>query len=136
MTNNISQLLCIVGQSFLTYGITFSKTYGYTAVLGDLQAGLHWGWIAVLISLIAATTGKLAIIAFLSEVRGHHKTRPWFLYFIGLTNVIVTIVTIVLLLTSCSPTKKLWDFTTPGACNHAKPAQDFAYFGGGEIYPY
>lgn len=78
--------------------------------------------------------GKVAIIAFLIQIRGPHDPTPWFLWFIGVTSCLANFTTIVLIVAQCDPVAKLYDDTLPGSCPNRELNEHFAYFQGGEYH--
>jgi hypothetical protein len=74
--------------------------------------------------------GKVAIVAFLLQIRGPHDPRPYVLYIIAISNVLVNGITIVFILLQCDPLTKLFDMRLPGTCNGLARNQDFAFFQG------
>ena len=128
-----TQLLGLGGQGMETYSVVLGLRFGRSLALPPLEQSLKYGWLAMILSIIATTTGKVSIICFLNQVRGHHRRRqPWFLYFIGLSNILIDTTTICLLITQCSPVSKLWSFTEAGTCGRLDLVQGFAYLQGGK----
>lgn len=76
--------------------------------------------------------GKVAIIAFLVQIRGPHDPKPYFLYFIGITSCLANFITIVLILAQCNPVAKLYDESLAGTCPGRERNQLFAFVQGGE----
>lgn len=114
----------------VTFGLGFHvQDLGHA----DIVMALHTSWVSQLTAIVAAVTGKLSIIAFLDQIRGRHQGRPWFLYFIGISNVIVNIIVVVFILLQCTPLERLWDERVPGDCNLRRLNNHYAYFQGGEI---
>ena len=138
-----SQIVSCISQAFLTYSTQWSSNFGnYNSFqvmkplefLFNFENGLKWGWLAIITALVAITTGKLSIICFLDQVRGNAKAnRPWFLWFIGLSNIIIDIAAVTLLLTQCQPVSKLWNISGPGICTKRKITKDIAYLQGGKL---
>ncbi|KAG8156367.1 hypothetical protein KVR01_013819 [Diaporthe batatas] len=81
-------------------------------------------------AIIGIVIGKLAIIAFLDQIRGRHKGRPWFLWFIGASNIVVNITVVITIFLQCSPVEKIWDERVPGQCNVRASNLKYAYFQG------
>ena len=101
-------------------------------------AALLLVWICMLTGLVAIVFGKLALIAFLDQIRGHQHRRPWFLWFIGVSNIVVHSIVVALILNQCEPHAKLWNQSLPGVCDSRNINRDFAYFQGSKLtsHPY
>ncbi|KAJ0109326.1 hypothetical protein J7T55_000251 [Diaporthe amygdali] len=123
-------LLC-VSQSFFAVSIVF----GIGAHMQGLRpheivVAMRTSWINMISAIIAIVTGKLSIIAFLDQIRGRHQGRPWFLWFIGASNIIVNITVVITILLQCSPVEKIWDNSVPGNCDGRPLNLNYAYFQG------
>lgn len=95
---------------------------------------MRTSWINMISAIIAIVTGKLSIIAFLDQIRGRHKGRPWFLWFLGVSNIIVNSAVVVTILLQCSPVEKLWDDRIDGVCNGRDFNLKYAYFQGSKSH--
>lgn len=99
----------------------------------DVVVALRTTWISQISGLVAIVTGKLSIIEFLDQIRGRHRGRPWFLYIVGISIVLVNLVVTVLPFFQCIPVDKLWDESVPGDCSLRELAQTYAYFQGSKF---
>lgn len=98
---NQVQVLCIISQAYFVVAIEFGLgAHASDLLYSDIVVALRTTWISQITGIVAAVTGKLSVIAFLSQIRGRHRGRPWFLYFIGASNVVVNIIVVVLILVS------------------------------------
>lgn len=132
-TNTRIQTLCVFSQAFFAVSITFGLgSHVRDLAHSDIVVALHTSWASQLTGIVAAVTGKLSIIAFLNQIRGHHQGRPWFLYFIGVSNIVVNIIVVVFILSQCTPLERLWDEKVPGDCKLRTLNHYYAYFQGGE----
>ncbi|KAJ5086587.1 hypothetical protein NUU61_007894 [Penicillium alfredii] len=103
----------------------------HIAVLSDTQrvAALHWGWVFQLLAIGASMLGKLAILAFLMQVRGRHASKPWLLIILGVLIFAVNITVMGTILGQCSPMEKLWDDSLPGTCDPGRLMnQNYSFF--------
>lgn len=90
---------------------------------------LHWGWVFQVLAIAASMLGKLAILAFLMQVRGRHVNKPWPLIVLGVLIFAVNITVMGTILGQCSPMEKLWNDAVPGTCNPGrKMNQDYSFF--------
>ena len=90
---------------------------------------LKFGWIAQIIAVAAICMAKICIIFFLHNViGGAHHAKPWFLWIVGISNIIIGTVIFTLLLTQCSPVEGLWEVFGPRDCRNERQTQGFAYF--------
>ena len=114
----------------------------------QIVTSLHSAWISMILGIVSIAVGKLAIIAFLEQLRGRHGGRSAVLWFLGISNVILNSVcwtinscsmsfadhveqiAIVLICIQCSPIDKLWDSRIQGKCTFMKVNQKFAFFQG------
>lgn len=101
----------------------------------DIVVAMRTSWINMVSAIIAIVTGKLAIIAFLDQIRGRHKGRPWFLWFIGASNIVVNITVVITIFLQCSPVEKIWDDSIPGECGGRSFNMKYAYFQGSTSRP-
>lgn len=77
-----------------------------------------WNWIAQAISILDLAVARIAVIAFLLSLQ--NRTEHWsryFLYFIGVVQAVLNLITVVLIFEQCSPTARLWDISIPGTCD-------------------
>lgn len=85
----------------------------------EIVKAVKWSWIGQIVAIHAIGFGKLAVIAFLLRIQERTQNKKaWFLWFIGISNVILNIDQMVLILLQCSPSRKLWDQSvrTSDAC--------------------
>lgn len=102
----------------------------------QLINSLEWSWFGQIVAIQAIGFGKIAVIAFLLRIQDRAYSRRntylrWFLYFIGVSNVIININQMILILLQCSPVPKLWDPSIPGTCNNIHRTNNVAYFQSG-----
>lgn len=91
---------------------------------------MRTSWINMISAIIAIVTGKLSIIAFLDQIRGRQPEKPWFLWFLAASNIIVNFAVVITILLQCSPVEKIWDDRVPGVCNGKDFNLKYAYFQG------
>lgn len=128
--DHLQTLLC-VSQAFFIVSIVFGiGAHAHGLRPQDIVVAMRTSWINMISAIIAIVTGKLSIIAFLDQIRGRHKGRPWFLWFIGGSNIVVNITVIITILLQCSPVEKLWDDRIPGDCGGRSFNLKYAYFQG------
>jgi hypothetical protein len=90
---------------------------------------LKWGWVFQLLAIGASMLGKLAILAFLMEVRGRHTSKPWLLIILGVLIFAINITVMGTILGQCSPMEKLWNDALPGTCDPGrKMNQNYSFF--------
>ena len=87
---------------------------------------------AQIFQLFANTTGKVAVMMYLTMFHGptHAKANLAYLWTLGLLQIASVIVLIAFILAQCSPLEKLWEQAIPGACNGRIRNQNFAFFQG------
>lgn len=114
----------------VTFGLgSHARDLTHSAIVNAVWAS----WMSQIAGIVATVTGKLSIIAFLCQIRGYHRGRPWFLYLVAATNIIVNTLVVVLILVQCIPLEKLWDENVPGHCSLRAVNNNYAYFQGGEL---
>ncbi|KAJ5858734.1 hypothetical protein N7534_004011 [Penicillium rubens] len=99
--------------------------------LSDAQivTALHWSWVFQLLAIAASMLGKLAILAFLVQIRGRHEKKPWFLIILGGFIGAVNIAVLGTILGQCRPMHKLWDDSVEGTCDPGrKMNQNYSFF--------
>ena len=95
----------------------------------DEVRALKWGWVFQVLAIAASMLGKLAILAFLMQVRGRHATKPWALIILGFLIFAINVTVIGTILGQCTPMQKLWDDALPGTCDPGrKMNQDYSFF--------
>ena len=82
---------------------------------------LRWSWAFQLMAIALSVLGKLAIIAFLLEIRGR-QGKPWFLWGVAGTTIIINLVVWATIL------NKLWNDALPGNCNRRVLNQNYSFF--------
>lgn len=103
----------------------------HAADLSDesLVVALKWGWAFQLLAIGASMLGKLAILAFLMQVRGRHASKPWLLIILGVLIFAINITVMGTILGQCSPMEKLWNDALPGTCDPGrKMNQNYSFF--------
>lgn len=104
--------------------------------LSDAQivTALHWSWVFQLLAIAASMLGKLAILAFLVQIRGRHEKKPWFLIILGGFIGAVNIAVLGTILGQCRPMHKLWDDSVEGTCDPGrKMNQNYSFFQASEF---
>ncbi|KAJ5995671.1 hypothetical protein N7481_002648 [Penicillium waksmanii] len=95
----------------------------------NLVEALKWGWVFQLLAIAASMLGKLAILAFLMQLRGRHFSKPWLLIILGLLIFSINITVMGTILGQCSPMEKLWNDDLPGTCNPGRKVnQNYSFF--------
>lgn len=95
------QVLCIISQAYFVVAIEFGLgAHAHDLSPSDMVVALRTTWISQISGIVAAVTGKLSVIAFLDQIRGRHRGRPWFLYFVGASNIVVNVIVVIIILVS------------------------------------
>ncbi|KAL2816651.1 hypothetical protein BDW59DRAFT_182400 [Aspergillus cavernicola] len=90
---------------------------------------LKWSWAFQLLAIAASTLGKLAILAFLIQIRGRHEKKPWFLITVGVLVGAVNVTVLGTILGQCAPMEKLWDDHLEGNCDPGRVVnQNYSFF--------
>lgn len=90
---------------------------------------LKWGWVFQLLAIGGSMLGKLAILAFLLEIRGRHTSKPWLLIILGVLIFAINITVMGTILGQCSPMEKLWNDALQGTCDPGrKMNQNYSFF--------
>ena len=75
----------------------------------------------------ALCTGRISIAVSLLILMGTNNTRKWFLWFLIVQQIIITIITNSITMFYCQPVAKFWDQSIPGKCIDAKIRKGAAY---------
>ncbi|KXG50584.1 uncharacterized protein PGRI_043510 [Penicillium griseofulvum] len=120
----------VVAQIFLQFSVNAGMGH-HLDDLSDLQIvkALHWSWVFQLLAIASSMLGKLAILAFLIQIRGRHDTKPWFLIILGVLIGTINIAVLGTILGQCKPMHKLWDDSVEGTCDPGrKMNQNYSFF--------
>jgi H+/Cl- antiporter ClcA len=95
---------------------------------------LKWSWAFQLLAITASMLGKLAILAFLVQIRGRHEKKPWFLIVLGVLIGAINIAVLGTILGQCQPMHKLWDDDVVGTCDAGRKLnQNYSFFQASEF---
>ena len=98
----------------------------------DIVSGLKWAAIYQILTVASSAVGKLAIMAFLMQIRGLQNHRPWFFWILGALLIGVNVADIGTMLGQCQPVRKWWDLNAKGTCDPGKVANErYSWFQGG-----
>lgn len=90
---------------------------------------LKWSWVFQLLAIAASMLGKLAILAFLVQIRGRHEKKPWLLIVLGVLIGAINIAVLGTILGQCQPMHKLWDDSVEGTCDPGRKInQNYSFF--------
>lgn len=134
---NPTKFIAVIGQLCISTAVA----YGIGKHIGilpheNIDHSLKWVWIGQILFVACMALGKVAIIAFLLQIRGPHDPRlgPVLLWAIAISNLILNGMTIIFILLQCDPVAKLWDRDLPGSCPGLARNQTFAFFSGSTWY--
>lgn len=100
----------------------------------QLVASLKWVWLGQIVILNAIGFGKLAVCALLLHIQDRTQSKKkWFIYFVGISGIIINIDQTILMLTQCTPLARQWDSSVPGSCNHVLRTAHVGYFQGSKF---
>ncbi|PTU24978.1 hypothetical protein P175DRAFT_0428129 [Aspergillus ochraceoroseus IBT 24754] len=120
----------VVGQIFLQFSVDSGMGH-HMAELSHAQQvkALKWSWVFQLLAIMASMLGKLAILAFLIQIRGRHETKPWLLIILGVLGAAINIAVLGTILGQCTPMQKLWDDSLEGTCDPGRKInQNYSFF--------
>ncbi|KAL8727833.1 MAG: hypothetical protein Q9181_005565 [Wetmoreana brouardii] len=130
----VTLIASLVAQIMLTVAVLSGLGNHFGLLYGpQLVKALQWSWMGQIVAIQAIGFGKIAVIAFLLRIQERNtklKKLAWFLYFIGISNVIINIDQMILILLQCSPSRKLWNPAIPGTCYHIHRTNHVGYFQG------
>ncbi|KAL8705631.1 MAG: hypothetical protein Q9201_001268 [Fulgogasparrea decipioides] len=130
----ITLIASLVAQIMITVSVLSGLGNHLGLLYGpQLVSALQWSWMGQIVVIQAIGFGKIAVIAFLLRIQERNtklKKLAWFLYFIGVSNVIINIDQMILILLQCSPSRKLWNPAIPGTCYHIHRTNHVGYFQG------
>jgi hypothetical protein len=96
---------------------------------------LRYGTLNQIMNIGANCLGKIAVVTLLLRLQGSPRSKGcYFLHAIWVTNLLVDLVEIILLLNSCSPPSKMWNFAVPGNCDFTMVVERFGFFQGSESF--
>lgn len=130
LTNNSNQATQIAAQVFLQISVNAGMGQSKDNLESeDIVAALKWGWVYQLLAIGASMLGKLAIMAFLIQIRGRHEGRPWPMMILGGLIIAVNISVMGTILGQCQPMSKLWDDSLDRTCDPGRRLnQNYSFF--------
>lgn len=131
-SNNRPQATGIFGQVLQTIAASYGLgNHVYLLTPPQLIASLKWVWLGQIVILNAIGFGKLAVCALLLHIQDRTQSKKkWFIYFVGISGIIINIDQTVLMLTQCTPLARQWDRNLPGSCDHVLRTAHVGYFQG------
>lgn len=128
--NNLSQAIQVIAQIALQLSVNSGMGHHMHTLDGpNIVSALRWGWVYQLLAIAASTLGKLAILAFLVQIRGWQEKKPWALLILGALIAAVNIAVLGTILGQCQPMAKLWDDSLDGACDPGRENnQNYSFF--------
>jgi hypothetical protein len=134
------QILALIATVFLSISVRFGLGDHLTALLANAPENiaknqLHQ-WIFTTFAIVAISTGKLTIIAFILQIEGStlHGLRKLILWVFAASNIIVNVIILPIIWTQCAPTAKMWNNSLPGNCAGRLRNQLYGYFQGSKKY--
>ncbi|KAJ5774897.1 hypothetical protein N7457_009793 [Penicillium paradoxum] len=120
----------VIAQIFLQLSVNAGMGHHLEDVSKEQRiVALHWSWVFQLLAIAASMLGKLAILAFLIQIRGRHERKPWFLIVLGVLIAAINIAVLGTILGQCQPMHKLWDDDVVGTCDPGrKMNQNYSFF--------
>ncbi|CAI7567297.1 unnamed protein product [Penicillium bialowiezense] len=117
-------------QIFLQLSVNSGMGQRMKALSDDrIVLALKWSWVFQLLAIAASMLGKLAILAFLVQIRGRHEKKPWLLIILGVLIGAINIAVLGTILGQCQPMHKLWDDSVEGTCDPGRKInQNYSFF--------
>lgn len=117
-------------QVFLQLSVNAGMGQHISALSDDgIVLALKWSWVFQLLAIAASMLGKLAILAFLVQIRGRHEKKPWLLIVLGVLIGAINIAVLGTILGQCQPMHKLWDDSVEGTCDPGRKInQNYSFF--------
>ncbi|KAI9724680.1 MAG: hypothetical protein M1828_003549 [Chrysothrix sp. TS-e1954] len=128
----VSCILCNLVQILATVAVSYGIGVHEADLLatGNLEALLLWSWMTIGIFQLTIASGKVAAVSFLLAVQGPtFKKGRYFLHFLAISNILISIPLTVFAFTQCSPSQKLWNPSIPGVC-HTRALYKFVFVDG------
>ena len=123
----------MIGEAMITVSVLSGLgNYMDLSEQPEIVKALEWTWIGQRLLIQSIGFGKYAIIAFLLRVQDRVQSKKtkvlnYVLYFVGVSNFVLNIVSMTMILTSCSPTAKYWNKRLPGSCDHLERHRNTGY---------
>lgn len=101
---------------------------------GEIIKSLKWNYLAIPLLVFSLAASKISICLMLLRIlhKTNTKFKRSFLYGTIVLLTIIAIPTAAYALGRCQPVKKLWNFSTPGHCQHLKIYRKLSYVHGGQ----
>ncbi|KAL4940016.1 hypothetical protein BDV06DRAFT_224502 [Aspergillus oleicola] len=120
----------VIAQIFLQLSVNHGMGRHINTLSHESQVQtLKWSWVFQLLAIAGSMLGKLAILAFLMQIRGRHEKKPWLLIILGVLIAAINIAVLGTILGQCAPMAKLWDDSLPGTCDPGRENnQNYSFF--------
>ena len=123
----------MIGEAMITVSVLL-RLGNYMDLLEqpEIVQALEWTWIGQCLLIESIGFGKYTIITFLSRIQDRVQSKKikvlnYVLYFVGVSNFVLNIVSMTMILTSCSPTAKYWNKRLLGSCDHLERHRNTGY---------
>ena len=133
---SMMQVLGTTALAFLTVSVAFGLG-NHIFLLKQQQRvkAIEWSWIGQSVMIQSIGCGKYAVIAFILRIQDRTESKKrtyvaYFLYFIGVSNLVLNTAEVIMIMTSCSPTAKFWNSVLEGSCNNIGRTDHVGYFQG------
>ncbi|KAK3641027.1 hypothetical protein LTR56_008415 [Elasticomyces elasticus] len=115
-----NQVFALVGQVIITFSVAHGLGNHITPRTdpNDIRLASLYNWMSEIIIIVDIAFAKIAIVSFLLMIQGSTYPRMrYFLHFVWVTNLLLSVNQVILITQQCKPMPKFWDDTIVGTCD-------------------
>ncbi|RMJ28491.1 hypothetical protein PHISP_00618 [Aspergillus sp. HF37] len=128
-----SLALSIIATAIVSYSVTLGFGRHTAAVIAEhglerTATTAFWQIVAFPFNIGAFSFPNISISILVSDLLDPNILRTRFLYGMSIVQVVFALLNVVIVFVQCSPTKKLWNPSSPGTCWDPAVFNDFSYW--------
>ncbi|TKA82831.1 hypothetical protein B0A55_01071 [Friedmanniomyces simplex] len=117
---SVAYVFALLGQIIITFSVVHGLGNNVTPRTdpSDIRLASLYNWMSEIVIIFDIAFAKIAIVSFLLMIQGSTYPRlRYFLHFVWVTNLLLSINQVVLITQQCKEMPKFWDNTIPGNCD-------------------
>ncbi|KAK3642764.1 hypothetical protein LTR56_010588 [Elasticomyces elasticus] len=117
---SVANVFALLGQIIITFSVAHGLGNHITPRTdpNDIRLASLYNWMSEMVIIVDIAFAKIAIVSFLLMIQGSTYPRMrYFLHFVWVTNLLLSVNQVVLITQQCKPMPKFWDDTIVGTCD-------------------